>query len=211
MPKLSEIGYCGEREVHDDLTHSSWKAEPPRSYLIASPAAKRPKCSTPLPGATSGIQAAHVVPVLPLEVAKPLPAGKMPCDLVQPPEGPLFVVYRNKPDKHRHRMHFFTTNGSGIGCGWAPTRDRISSLPMEDYMRGPDEYMECGPCFSAHTFPSSWNDPGSIQITADASSDSDDSVSGGSDSASDDNTASEAEAIPLSDLIYKGARITEAS
>ena len=66
--------------------------------------------------------------------------------------------------------------------------------------------MECGPCFSGHTFPSDWNNSTNIQKQEDYASDSEASITDGPNSASDDDTASEAEAIPLLDLMTKDTR-----
>ena len=81
--------------------------------------------------------------------------------------------------------------------------------PSSKNLGNEDEYMECGPCFAGHTFPSDWDDSNNLRQPDAPASDSEASISGGSESASDADTASEAEAVQFLDLVAKDTQSTE--
>ena len=109
-------------------------------------------------------------------------------------------------EKGQHRLHLFTQQYKGLGCGWSPALPTsISTLSEADYKAEPAKYKECLQCFGLASLPKSWLVPTSILNEAkrlsngpEADSDSDAPLSSSSsEAASDDDTDSEAEMVNL--------------
>ena len=85
-----------------------------------------------------------------------LATGKTMADMVPPPRGPLTAAFsiRRTGTPATHKVHFFTTSQTAVGCGWAPRADQIQI--MESY-EDTDVFTQCHRCFLKFTYPSTWN------------------------------------------------------
>ena len=91
------------------------------------------------------------------------------------------------------------TEGKAIGCGWQPTSSKALDLNPDDYQAEHLKYVQCNRCFRKYTFPTGWGEmrpPEPIHSDDDGAS----TVSSGSLTDDQDDTASEAEQIPAQSL-----------
>ena len=168
-----------DRQAHENITGDQ--------YFPLDPQEKKRKLSHQGPLATSS-ENAH-------EAGVPL--------LEEVPVGNLFVVVakRKTGSPPLFSVHLFTRDLVGVGCSWAPPRERYENLAKHDYIDqdsgvAQDKYRLCSKCFKLHSLPSDWPQdlPYHQQKDEETASDS----SGGSScssSASSNDTASESEAF----------------
>ena len=120
---------------------------------------------------------------------------------LEPPLGPLRVVSATKPVRASglYTIHLLTTEGRAIGFGWQPTSTKALDLNPDDYQAEHLKCVQCNRCFKKYTFPTGWGEmrpPEPIQSEDDGAS----TVSSGSLTDDQDDTASEAEQIPAQSL-----------
>ena len=120
---------------------------------------------------------------------------------MDPPLGPLRVVSASRPVRSSglYTIHLLTTEGRAIGCGWQPTPSKALDLNPDDYQAEHLKYVQCNRCFKKYTFPTGWGEmrpPEPIHSDDDGAS----TVSSGSLTDDQDDTASEAEQIPAQSL-----------
>ena len=120
---------------------------------------------------------------------------------MDPPLGPLRVVSASRPVRSsgRYTIHLLTTEGKAIGCGWQPNSSKALDLNPDDYQAEHLKYVQCNRCFKKYTFPTGWGEmrpPEPIHSDDDGAS----TVSSGSLTDDQDDTASEAEQIPAQSL-----------
>ena len=115
--------------------------------------------------------------------------------------GPLRVVSASRPVRSSglYTIHLLTTEGRANGCGWQPTPSKALDLNPDDYQAEHLKYVQCNRCFKKYTFPTGWGEmrpPVPIHSDDDGAS----TVSSGSLTDDQDDTASEAEQIPAQSL-----------
>ena len=83
-------------------------------------------------------------------------------------------------------VHLFIPDSKGVGCGWAPSMDKLRFLGYDDYCRERGFLSLCAKCFKYFLLPVDWGDQSPPEVATSGSpstsgSATDDSVDTDSD------------------------------
>ncbi|CAE8591772.1 unnamed protein product [Polarella glacialis] len=109
--------------------------------------------------------------------------------------GPLTVICATKKtgSPASYKIHLLKVNGICVGCAWTPRREAFSNLNEQDFQTANSQGMNaCKLCFKFYTYPTAWT--ANLNRVHESSS-SDGEMSSGSETDSENDSASEAEAF----------------
>jgi hypothetical protein len=109
--------------------------------------------------------------------------------------GPLAVICATKKTGRpsTFKIHLLKTDGSCIGCAWKPRFEAYNNLNEQDFQTAGSQGMNpCKTCFKFYTYPTVWTT--NLSHGAETSG-SDGFISSGSATDSENDSASEAEAL----------------
>ena len=123
------------------------------------------------------------------------PTAPVPADLVPPPLGPLTVAIgkRKTGCPPTFKIHLMSTSQTSVGCGWAPDSKNMLILDETDLQ---EDMSKCARCFVKYDFPSTWGVNTSKTHQNELSD-----MSSASDTASSNDTDTDAEQLPSHDQL----------
>jgi len=177
---FKQASHQTDRQAHENITGDH--------YFPPDPQDKKRKLSHkgPLAESSEEVQSDEAEPVL-----------------MDVPVGDLFVVVakRKTGSPALFSVHLFTRDLVGVGCSWAPPRERYENLTKQDYIdqstgTAHEKFRLCSKCFKLHSLPADW--PQALPFYQHKDDETASDSSGGSScssSASSNDTASESEAF----------------
>ncbi|CAE8639227.1 unnamed protein product [Polarella glacialis] len=151
-----------------------------------------------VPDPDTATNSAVTVPCLQLRPANPtVGCGTILAanDVPEHAGGPLTVICATKKtgSPASYKIHLLRVNGVCVGCAWTPRRGAFSSLNEQDFQTANAQGMNaCKLCFKFYTYPTAWT--ANLNRKPESSS-SDGELSSGSETDSENDSASEAEAF----------------